>query len=283
LPGLVVDRYGPVSVIQCLTLGMTRAEAWVIAALASLFPGGAVYRTDDATAARIEGFGAEQGWRGDAGPSDLVVNEGPCRLVVAIGAGQKTGLYLDQRQNHALVAARAEGRRVLDAFSYTGAFACHALLGGASSALLLESSADALALARRNLELNGVADRAELHEANAFDALRALDSSGERFGLIVLDPPPFTRRKDTVDSAARGYKEINLRAARLLETGGVLATFSCSHHIGPGLFETICRDAIGDARVPMRVLQSLTQSADHPVRLAVPEARYLTGLLLERV
>src|SRR5262249_36927573 len=154
LPGLVVDRYGPVSVIQCLTLGMTRAEAWVIAALGSLFPGGAVYRTDDATAARIEGFAAEQGWRGDAGPSELVITEGPCRLVVAIGAGQKTGLYLDQRQNHALVAARAEGRRVLDAFSYTGAFACHALLGGGSSALLLESSQDALALARRNLELN---------------------------------------------------------------------------------------------------------------------------------
>jgi 23S rRNA (cytosine1962-C5)-methyltransferase len=181
------------------------------------------------------------------------------------------------------VAARAEGRRVLDAFSYTGAFACHALLGGASSALLVESSADVLALARRNLELNGVADRAELHEANAFDALRALEAGGERFGLIVLDPPPFTRRKDTVDSAARGYKEINLRAARLLEAGGILATFSCSHHIGSGLFETICGDAIGDARVPMRVLQSLTQSADHPVRLAAHETRYLTGLLLERL
>src|SRR5262245_33300092 len=176
LPGLVVDRYGPVTVIQCLTLGMTRAEPSVIASLASLFPGGAVYRTDDAPAARIEGFVTEQGWRGDAGPSDLVIAEGACRLVVVIGAGQKTGLYLDQRQNHAVVAARAEGRRVLDAFSYTGAFACHALLAGASSALLLESSADALALARRNLELNGVAGRAELHEANAFDALRALDA-----------------------------------------------------------------------------------------------------------
>src|SRR5262249_45143190 len=113
LPGLVADRYGPVSVIQCLTLGMTRAEAWVIAALAMLFPGGTVYRTDDATAARIEGFVAEHGWRGGAGPSELVVTEGPCRLAIAIGAGQKTGLYLDQRQNHALVATRAEGRRVL--------------------------------------------------------------------------------------------------------------------------------------------------------------------------
>ncbi len=153
----MVDRYGPVSVVQCLTLGMTRAEAGSPRSLESLFPGGSVYRLDDPTAARIEGFEAEQGWRGDPGPSDFVVAEGACRLTVVVGAGQKTGLYLDQRENHALVAARAEGRRVLDAFSYAGAFACHALLAGASSALLLDSSADALALARRNLELNGVA------------------------------------------------------------------------------------------------------------------------------
>jgi 23S rRNA (cytosine1962-C5)-methyltransferase len=283
LPGLVVDRYGTVSVIQCLTLGMTRAEPWVAASLTSLFPGGTVYRQDDATAARIEGFEAEHGWRGDAGPPDLVVAEGECRLAVVVGTGQKTGLYLDQRQNHDLVAAHAEGRRVLDAFSYAGAFACHALLAGASSALLLDSSADALALAQRNLELNGVTDRAELRPANAFDALRAFEARSERFGLIVLDPPPFTRRKEAVDAAVRGYKEINLRAARLLDAGGILATFSCSHHIGPALFEAICRDAAGDARVPMRVLGSLGQSRDHPVLLAVPESRYLTGLLLERV
>ena len=283
LPGLVVDRYGPVSVIQCLTLGMTRAEPWVATSLGSLFPGGTVYRQDDATAARIEGFEAEHGWRGDAGPSDLVVAEGRCRLSVVVGTGQKTGLYLDQHQNHALVASHAQGRRVLDAFSYAGAFACHALLAGASSAVLLDSSADALALAQRNLELNSVADRAELRLANAFDALRALEAAGERFGLIVLDPPPFTRRKDAVDAAVRGYKEINLRAAHLLDAGGLLATFSCSHHIGPAHFEAICRDATGDARVPMRVLASLGQSLDHPVLLAVPESRYLTGLLLEKV
>jgi 23S rRNA (cytosine1962-C5)-methyltransferase len=283
LPGLVVDRYGPVSVVQCLTLGMTRAEAEVAASLESLFPGGRVYRLDDPTAARIEGFEAQQRWRDDPGPSDFVVVEGACRLTVVVGAGQKTGLYLDQRENHALVAARAEGRRILDAFSYAGAFACHALLAGGSSALLLDSSADALALARRNLELNGVLDRAELREANTFDALRALEAGGERFGLIVLDPPPFTRRKEAVEAAARGYKEINLRAARLLEPGGLLATFSCSHHVSPALFEAICRDAIGDARVQMRVRATLGQSPDHPVLLAVPESRYLTGLLLEAV
>jgi 23S rRNA (cytosine1962-C5)-methyltransferase len=283
LPGLVVDRYGPVSVVQCLTLGMSRADAAVAAAVDSLFPGGHLYRLDDVTAARVEGFEAEHGWHGNPGPSELVVAEGACRFTVVVGAGQKTGLYLDQRENHAVVAAHAEGRRMLDAFSYAGAFACHALAAGAASALLLDSSADALALARRNLELNGVADRAELREANAFDALRGLEASGERFGLIVVDPPPFTRRKEAVEAAARGYKEINLRVARLLEPGGILATFSCSHHVSPAFFETICREAVGDAGVPMRVRATLGQCRDHPVLLAVPESRYLTGLLLERV
>jgi 23S rRNA (cytosine1962-C5)-methyltransferase len=283
LPGLVVDRYGPVSVVQCLTLGMTASEALVAASLEALFPGGSVYRLDDPAAARIEGFEARQGWRGGPGPPELVVAEGDCRLVVAVGAGQKTGLYLDQRDNHGLVAAHAPGRRVLDAFSYAGAFAVHALRAGASSALLLDSSADALGLARRNLELNGLLDRAQLREANAFDALRGLEVAGERFGLIVLDPPPFTRRKEAVEAAARGYKEINLRAARLLEPGGLLATFSCSHHVSPALFEAICREAVGDARVQMRVRSPLGQSRDHPVLLAVPESRYVTGLLLEAV
>ena len=135
LPGLVVDRYGPVSLVQCLTLGMTRAEPWVTASLQTLFPDGSVYRLDEPTAARIEGFEAERGWRGEPGPSELVVAEDQCRLTVLVGAGQKTGLYLDQRENQALVATHASGRRMLDAFSYAGAFACHALRAGASSAL----------------------------------------------------------------------------------------------------------------------------------------------------
>ena len=282
LPGLVVDRYGPVSVLQCLTLGMAQSAPWVVSALGALFAGSTAYRLDDATAARIEGFDPVRGWIGDAGPAELIVAEGAGRFSVTIGGGQKTGLYLDQRLNRRLVAEYARGRRMLDAFSYGGGFACHALEAGAASALLLDSSADALALARRNLELCGVADRAEIREVNAFDALRGLEAAGERFGLVVLDPPPFTRRKEAVDAAARGYKEINLRALRLLGPGGVLATFSCSHHVTPALFEEVCRAAAGDAGVEVRVLATLGQSADHPVLLNVPESRYLTGLLLEK-
>jgi 23S rRNA (cytosine1962-C5)-methyltransferase len=283
LPGLIVDRYGPVSVVQCLTLGMTQALACAAEALEALFPGGAVYRLDDPTAARLEGFEPSRGWLGAPGPAELELGEGGCRFVVAPGAGQKTGLYLDQRENRALVAERAAGRRVLDAFCYAGGFACHALKAGASAALLLDSSADALALARRNLELNGLAERAELREGNAFDLLRGLEARGERFGLVILDPPPFTRRKDALEAAARGYKEINLRGLRLLEPGGVLATFSCSHHVTPARFEEICREAAGDSGVPVRVAATLGQSRDHPVLLTVPETRYLTGLLLQAV
>jgi len=281
LPGLVVDRYGPVSLVQCLTLGMARALPPVLRALEELFPDTFVYRLDEPTAARIEGFTAERGWVGEPGPSELIVAEGTCRLAVVVGSGQKTGLYLDQRENHALLAARGAGRRMLDAFSYTGGFACHALRAGATGALLLDSSDEALALARRNLDLNGVAERAEFRAANAFDALRALEAARERFGFIVLDPPPFTRRKESVEAASRGYKEINLRALRLLEPGGALATFSCSHHVSPALFESICREAAGDARVSLRTVATLQQGRDHPVLLEVPESRYLTGLLLE--
>ncbi|HJR02038.1 MAG TPA: class I SAM-dependent rRNA methyltransferase [Methylomirabilota bacterium] len=278
LPGLVVDRYGPVSVIQCLTLGMARNADWIREALAAIFPDGRVVRLDDPTAARIEGFDAVRETPPEA---ELVIEEGQGRFAVTLGAGQKTGLYLDQRDNRLLAAGLAQGRRVLDAFCYGGGFACHALLAGAERALLLDSSADALALAGRNLALNGVEARAELVSGNAFDGLRDLEARGERFGLVVLDPPPFTRRKDAVEAAARGYKEINIRGLRLLERGGRLATFSCSHHVTPAMFEEICRQAAGDAGVRTRVLATLTQSRDHPIILTIPESRYLTGLLLE--
>jgi len=278
LPGLVVDRYGPASVIQPLTLGMERALPWITEALGRLFPRGPICRVDDPTAARIEGFEPRR-----EGGMEVMVVEGECRFTVSLGAGQKTGLYLDQRDNRRIVAALAPGRRVLDAFCYMGAFACQALKAGAGEALLLDSSAEALAGARRNLALNGLEARAELRQGNAFDELRALESRRQRFGLVVLDPPPFTRRKEAVEAAARGYKEINLRGLRLLEPGGVLATFSCSHHVPPALFEDICREAAGDAGIAVRVLGRLGQSRDHPVLLTVPESRYLTGLVLEIV
>jgi 23S rRNA (cytosine1962-C5)-methyltransferase len=285
LPGLVVDRYGPVVVLQCLTLGMAGARGEVVAALRDLLPEVAVFLADEAAPARLEGFTPARGWApGHEGPATVEVEAEDHGVVFAVtlGAGHKTGLYLDQRENHLRAAALARGRDVLDAFGYAAGFALHALRAGARRAVLVESSPDALAQARRNLTLNGVAERAETAAANAFDELRRLERAGTRFGLVVLDPPPFARGRAALDAARRGYKEINLRAMRLLEPGGHLLTFSCSHHVTAADFEAICREAATDAGLRLRLLAPLGQASDHPVILTIPETRYLKGLLLER-
>ena len=283
LAGLVVDRYGPVAVLQTVTLGMARRRDELAAALRAIVGDVAVFCADDLTAATLEGFEPAAGWLDAAGPTSVVIEEGPTRLLVRIGGGHKTGLYLDQADNRLRVGPLGAGHAVLDVFAYTAGFACHALLAGATSAVCIESSKDALAGAIDNLALNGVAARAEVRDVNAFDELRRLDRAGERFGLIVLDPPPFARGRSALEGALRGYKEINLRAIRLLEPGGVLATFSCSHHVSDDAFEGMVRDAAADAGARLRLLAPLTQSADHPVLLTVPETRYLKGLLLERM
>jgi 23S rRNA (cytosine1962-C5)-methyltransferase len=287
LPGFVADRYGDVVVVQCSTLGMARVRNDLVAALRTALGDLPVFMSDEEMPASLEGFVSPRGWLDASGPSRVVVEEPGAgetiRLAVTFGMGHKTGLYLDQRENRHRFGALARGRNVLDAFAYTSAFACHALVGGARRTVCIESSAEAVAAARENFALNGVADRAEIVAANAFDELRRLDRARERFGLIALDPPPFARGRAAVEAAHRGYKEINLRAIRLLEPGGILATFSCSHRITPIDFADICRAAATDAGANVRILADLTQSPDHPVLLAVPETRYLKGLLLERV
>jgi 23S rRNA (cytosine1962-C5)-methyltransferase len=284
LPGLVVDRYGDVLVVQTLTRGIA-ARAIRLAELAAEVTGArAVYRRGDATAAAIEGFDDTSGWLVGRTESVVEIREGPCRFRLDVEDGQKTGFYLDQRENRALVGARAAGRDVLDAFAYTGAFGAWALRCGAASVLALDSSGPACARAAAHLAANappGGAARHEVLEANAFDTLRGFERNGRRFDLVVLDPPPFTRRRAAVDAALRGYKEINLRALRCLRPGGLLATFSCSHHVSPALFDEVCQAAVEDVGRPVRVLARVTQARDHPVLLAVAETRYLTGLVLE--
>jgi len=281
LPGLVVDRYGPVVVLQCLTLGMARAHGNLVAGLRGRLGDLPVFRADDAVVALLEGFEPVADWVDRAGPDEIVVDERGVRVAVRPGAGHKTGLYLDQAGNRVRVAGAAGRGDVLDVFAYTAGFACHALRGGARRAVCVESSPDAIAGARRNLELNGLADRAEIRAVNAFDELRRLDRRRDRFDLIVLDPPPFARSRTTLEAALRGYKEINLRALRLLTPGGHLATFSCSYHVDETTFEAICRDAATDAGIRLRIVDRLTQAPDHPALLTVPETRYLKGLLLE--
>jgi len=276
-----VDRYGPVLVVQCGTLGMARRRREIEGALGRVLGELPAFNKDEDGPARLEGFEPAHGWAGRVGPATVEVGEDDVRFAVTVGAGHKTGLYLDQGENRRRVGGLAADREVLDAFSYTGGFACHALRGGARRAVLIESSPEALVGARQNLALNGVAERAQLVATNAFDELRRLERAGARFGVVILDPPPFARNRTQLDGAVRGYKEINLRAMRLLERGGSLLTFSCSHHVSQTRFEELCRDAAADASVRLRVVASLTQASDHPEVLTIPETRYLKGLLLE--
>jgi 23S rRNA (cytosine1962-C5)-methyltransferase len=281
VPGLVVDRYGPVLVVQCLTLGVVRVRDDLIAGLRRRVGALAVFNVDDVVAARLEGFEPASNWADRPGPAEIVLDEGGVRLAVRPGAGHKTGVYLDQAHNRVRVGAATGSGDVLDVFAYTGGFACHALHGGARSAVCVESSPEAVAGARRNLELNGFAGRAEIRAVNAFEELRRLDRERARFDLVILDPPPFARSRSAVDAALRGYKEINLRALRLLAPGGRLATFSCSHHVDETTFEATVRDAATDTATRLRLLERLGQAPDHPTLLTVPETRYLKGLLLQ--
>jgi 23S rRNA (cytosine1962-C5)-methyltransferase len=281
LPGLVVDRYGPALVLQSLTIGMALVRSDLVAGLRSRLGDLPVFSQGDPVVASLEGFEPVTGWVDHPGPEEVVVDEAGVRLAVRPGAGHKTGLYLDQAHNRVRVAAATGAGDVLDVFAYTAGFACHALRAGARRAVCVESSPDAIAGARRNLELNGLAGRAEIRAVNAFDELRRLERQRERFELVVLDPPPFARGRTALPAALRGYKEINLRAMRLLPPGGRLATFSCSYHVDDSTFEATCRDAATDAGVRLRLLARLTQAPDHPALLTVPETRYLKGLLLE--
>jgi len=283
MPGLVVDRYGPALVVQCLTLGVARRRSTIVAALRGRLGDLPVAAMDDSAMAALEGFEPASGWLDRPGPDEIVLKEAGVRLAVRPGAGHKTGLYLDQAENRARVGAAGGRGQVLDVFAYAGGFACHVLAAGATRAVCVESSAEAVAAARRNFELNGVAARAEVRAVNAFDELRRLDRERARFDLVVLDPPPFARGRTALEAALRGYKEINLRAMRLLAPGGRLATFSCSHHVDETTFEATCREAAADAGLRLRIIERLPQAADHPVLLTVPETRYLKGLLLEAV
>jgi 23S rRNA (cytosine1962-C5)-methyltransferase len=282
LPGFVCDRYGPVLVVQCLTLAVARRRRLLAEALRAVLGPLPVFSADEPTPAALEGFEPVRGWLDQAGPERVVVEEGAVRLAVAPGQGQKTGLYLDQRENRLSLAGLAPIRgEALDAFAYTGAFACQALAAGADRAVCLESSPEAIAGARENFGLNGLEARAEIVAGNAFDELRRLERDGRRFALVVLDPPPFARSRHALEAAVRGYKEVNLRAMRLLAPGGTLLTFSCSHHVSAGLFEDIVRAAAADVGARLLVPERLTQSRDHPELLTVPETRYLKGLRLQ--
>jgi 23S rRNA (cytosine1962-C5)-methyltransferase len=282
LPSLVVDRYADYLVVQLLSAGLEAFRQDIVDALVDLCAPAGILARHDVPVRRLERLpeGIEL-LHGEV-PEEVEVREGPIRYLAALWTGQKTGTFLDQRENRSRASELARGR-ALDCFCYHGSFALH-LAGRADHVVAVDASAAALERAARNAALNGErAARIEFVEANAFDFLRALDDAGERFDTIVLDPPAFARRRDAVQSAVRGYKELNLRALRILGSGGILFTFSCSYHVGPWLFREMLESAAADAGRPVRWLESRGQAADHPEIVQVPETAYLKGAVLQVV
>ena len=280
LPGLVCDRYDDYLVLQVGSAAVERRLDWVLDALQEqLEPRGILLRGDTA-ARRREGLSAGvKVLRGEV-PEDILVREGPVRYWARPFDGQKTGGFLDQRENH-LAAGRYARGRVLDVFSYAGGFALHAARG-AETVEAVDASGPALGMARRNAELNGLSNIAFVRES-AFDLLRGRSDRGERYDAVVLDPPAFAKSRREAPQAGRAYKEINLRAIKLLAPGGVLITCSCSHHFTREAMEDTLRSAAADAGAAMRVLEWRGQAADHPVLLSVPETHYLKCVVLQRV
>jgi 23S rRNA (cytosine1962-C5)-methyltransferase len=282
LPGLVVDRYDDVLVAQFLAAGVERWRDPILDLLMELTGCAAIYERSDAEVRKLEGLEARAGFaRGNRNASRCPIIEYGLNFRVDVEQGQKTGFFLDQRENRARVRSLAAGREVLDGFCYTGGFSIAALAGGAKRITALESSAAALDVARENLAANPLdAARIEFRQADVFAELRRLRDGAARFDLIILDPPKFAPTAAQVKKAARAYKDINLWSLKLLAPGGLLATFSCSGGVSAELFQSIVAGAALDAGADAKIIDRFTAAADHPVALEFPEGEYLKGLLV---
>ena len=289
LPGVIADRYGDTVVLQLTSAG---ADAWrdaIVAGIVQATQCKQIYERSDSDVRKLEGLEPVTGWVEAKGLHETLqqtfpqIDEHGVNFGVDVAGGHKTGFYLDQRDNRLLLRSLAKGRRVLNCFCYTGGFSLQALAGGAASVISIDSSGPALAQAKANLALNPHLDasRAEWRDADVFQALRDYHKAGEKFDLIVLDPPKFAPSAAHANQAARAYKDINLFGFKLLAPGGLLMTYSCSGGIGVELFQKIVAGAASDAERDARILKRLMASSDHPVGLAAPEGEYLKGLLIE--
>lgn len=284
LPGVIADQYGDTVVVQLTSAGADKWRKALVGALVQATGCTRVYERSDSEVRGLEGLEPVTGWAyGTAPEGEISILENGVHLGVDYAAGHKTGFYLDQRDNRALLGRLAAGKSVLNCFCYTGGFSLQALAGGAASVLSIDSSGPALARARANLALNPElpAERAEWLEADVFQALREFRKEGRSFDLIVLDPPKFAPSAAHANRAARAYKDINLLGFRLLKPGGLLMTYSCSGGIGLELFQKIVAGAALDAGRNARIVQRLAGAADHPVALDFPEGEYLKGLLCQ--
>jgi 23S rRNA (cytosine1962-C5)-methyltransferase len=289
LSGLVVDKYEDVLVVQISSLGMDQRKPVILAALQAIFAPRAIVERGELSSRKFEGMTDANGVLAGTLEGLVPINLNGLRFEVDVFRGHKTGLYLDQQVNYQRVAELARGGQVLDCFSFLGGFGLHAARAGAAHVHLLDQSADAIAAATRNATANGLAEKFSSEAVNVFDWLKAQtvtqphEKVVPRWDTIVLDPPSFTRNRASVPDALRGYKEIHLRALKLLKSGGTLATFCCSHHVDAGLFQDTVLSAAFDARRILRRIATYSQSPDHPIIPMIPETEYLKGFAFEVV
>ena len=281
LPGFIVDRYGKSLVLQFLSAGAERWRQTLLDLLLELSKFECVYERSDVDVRKLEGLPSRAGTLVGHQAEKITVEENNLYFVVDIANGHKTGFYLDQRVNRKIVQEISRGKEVLDCFSYSGGFTIHALAGGAKFVTAIDSSRNALEQARENLKINAISDeRVDFLEADVFKQLRKFRDEARQFDMVILDPPKFAPTTSHVQKAARAYKDINLLALKLLRSGGILVTFSCSGGIDRSLFQKIVAGSALDAGVDAQIIQHLEQSPDHPVLLSFPESAYLKGLVL---
>jgi 23S rRNA (cytosine1962-C5)-methyltransferase len=281
LPGLIVDRYDDVLVMQTLSSGMDRRKDMLADLLCQESGATRVYLRNDAKSRILEGLSMEKGFLRGGGATMVDIQEGLAQFRVDIERGQKTGWFCDQRENRLVTARFAAGAEVLEVFAHTGAFGIHAALAGAKSVEGLDVSEDALALARSHAISNKVDDRCVYRSADAFEEMRKLERAGRRYDLVLLDPPAFARSKQAVPRALAGYKDVNLLGMRLAKPEGFLVTSSCSHHVTEQELWTGIRLAARDAKRQVRLLEQRGQASDHPILAAMPETRYLKCFILQ--
>jgi len=289
LSGLIVDKYEDVLVLQISSLGMDQRKALVVAALQKIFSPRAILERSDMASRKFEELAEANGILAGELNGPVSVNLNGLKFETDLVTGHKTGLYLDQQANYLAVSQFAKGAQVLDCFSFLGGFGLNAARAGAAHVHLLDQSADAIAASERNAAANGLAEKCSFEAINVFDWLKANTAVNPhervipRFDLIILDPPSFTRNRASVPDALRGYKEIHLRALKLLRPDGVLATFCCSHHVSAELFQDTLLSAAFDTRKMLRRVAAYTQSPDHPIIPMIPETEYLKGFAFEMV
>jgi 23S rRNA (cytosine1962-C5)-methyltransferase len=279
LPGVIVDRYGDHLVVQTLTLAMDMRKELLVEALQELLAPRSIVERNDAPIRKAEGLESVTGMLAGEAPEPFEITVQGLAFEVDLLRGQKTGFYLDQLPAYAAVAKYAAGRKVLDCFANQGAFALACAQAGAAQVQAIEISEECVRLVRRNAERNAL--RVEAYAANVFDLLKDFERQEVRYDLIVLDPPSFTKSKGKLHDAMRGYKEIHLRALKLLNPDGLLATFCCSHHVSREHFYEVINEAAVDARKTLRQLEAFSQGADHPIITTLPETEYLKGWLFE--